>query len=231
MLVHAITFAFALILLVVVPVLSLLTARQPQLRLIPRIDLYASAAASQWVLTILAVGLALLDGSGLASFGLRPLAREQFAVWTAALTGGTLAGLTLMSILESRGLWPSDSDLVEILIPRTGREKFIAVVLVAPTAAICEEIIYRGFLFPRLLDWTDSATWALVIASVGFGLAHAYQGFHGMVRAAVLGALLTVPLVRTGSLYPSMVSHFLIDAVALIWLGPKFLKPPTSSPS
>jgi membrane protease YdiL (CAAX protease family) len=226
MLAHLFTFAFSVLLLFVVPVLSFLTARQPQIRRIPPLDLYASAAISQWILTVLAVGLVLLDGSGLASLGLRPLASEAFLKWTAGLTLGTLAGLTLMMVLESRGLWPPDSDLVEILIPRTRREKLIALMLVAPTAAVCEEILYRGFLFQRLLQWSGSASWALVVASLGFGLAHTYQGFHGMVRAAVLGALLTVPLVRTESLFPSLAAHFLIDAVALVWLGPKFLKPP-----
>ncbi len=226
MIAHAITLGFSLILLVAVPVLSILTARQPQLRLIPRLDLYVSATVSQWILTLLAVGLVLIDKSGLTSLGLRPLATAAFYKWTSGITLGTLAGLTVMTVLESRGLWPSDSDLVEILIPRTSREKLVALVMVAPTAAICEEILYRGFLFQRLLDWNGSATWALIVASLGFGMAHAYQGLHGMVRAAVLGALLTVPLVRTGSIYPSIASHFLIDAVALVWLGPKFLKPP-----
>ena len=225
MLARTLEFAFVLVILVAVPVLSFFTARRPELRLVPRIDLYVSAVVSQWVLTVMAIGLMLLAGSGLASAGMRSLPAGQFGIWTLGLTLGTLAGLTLMMVLESRGLWPPDSDLVEILIPRTPREKLLAVVLVAPTAAICEELLYRGFLFPRLLDWTDSATWALVVSSLGFGLAHAYQGVHGMVRSAVLGALLTVPLVRTGSLYPSIAAHFLIDAVALVWLGPRFIKP------
>jgi membrane protease YdiL (CAAX protease family) len=37
-------------------------------------------------------------------------------------------------------------------------------------------------------------------------------------------ARLTIPVIRLGSLYPSMAAHFLIDAVALAWLGPRFLK-------
>jgi hypothetical protein len=45
-----------------------------------------------------------------------------------------------------------------------------------------------------------------------------------MVRAGLLGALLAWPVVQMGSLYPSMTAHFLIDAVALLWLGPKFLR-------
>jgi membrane protease YdiL (CAAX protease family) len=225
MLTRTLEFVFVLIVLVAVPVLSFFTARRPELRLIPRVDLYVSAVVSQWVLTLMAIGLLLIAGRGPASAGIRSLPPGQFGIWTAGLTLGTLAGLALMMVLESRGLWPSDSDLVEILIPRTQREKLLAVVMVAPTAAICEELLYRGFLFPRLLDWSESLTWALVVSSLGFGLAHAYQGVHGMVRSALLGALLTVPFVRTGSLYPSIASHFLIDAIALVWLGPRFVEP------
>ena len=44
-----------------------------------------------------------------------------------------------------------------------------------------------------------------------------------MVRASLLGALLAYPVIHFGSLYPSMLAHGLIDAVALAWLGPKFL--------
>ena len=40
-----------------------------------------------------------------------------------------------------------------------------------------------------------------------------------MIRAGLLGALLAYPVVRFGSLYPSMLAHGLIDAVALVWLG------------
>lgn len=225
MLVRTLDISLALVLLVVVPVLSVLTARRPELRLVPRIDLYISAVVSQWILAFMAIGLLWLHGSGFSAAGIRSLPAERFWIWTAGLSFGTLAGLALMMILESRGLWPSDSELVEILIPQTPREKLLALVLVAPTAAFCEELLYRGFLFPRILAWSDSLAWALVISSLGFGLAHAYQGFHGMVRSALLGALLTVPLVRTGSLYPSIASHFVIDAVALAWLGPRFLKP------
>jgi membrane protease YdiL (CAAX protease family) len=41
-----------------------------------------------------------------------------------------------------------------------------------------------------------------------------------MTRAGMLGALLAYPVVRFGSLYPAMLAHWMIDAVALVWLGP-----------
>ena len=45
-----------------------------------------------------------------------------------------------------------------------------------------------------------------------------------MVRVALLGALLAYPVLRLESLYPSMAAHFVIDVVALVWLGPRFLE-------
>jgi membrane protease YdiL (CAAX protease family) len=112
-----------------------------------------------------------------------------------------------------------------LLMPRTAAEKAWAVALVAPTAALTEEFLYRGYLFAIIAGALHSTKWAWVLSSIAFGLAHIYQRPNGMVRAALLGALLAWPLVRTGSLYPSIVAHFLIDAVAFGWLGPKLERP------
>jgi len=109
------------------------------------------------------------------------------------------------------------------LIPKTRQEKFWSVLLLAPTAALCEEFLYRGFLLAQLTQWLRSGTWAWAASSLAFGLAHVYQGWNGMVRASLLGALLAYPVIHFGSLYPSMLAHGLIDALAFAWLGPKFL--------
>ncbi len=218
------TVTLVLLLLGAVPVLSFLTARRSELRFLPRINLYASAVISQWLLAVLTSGVIWLAGPGFVAVGFRAVPQGQFFAWSAAIGLGTLAALGLVIALERLGWWPEESDLVHLLIPQTRLEKILAVFLVAPTAAFCEELIYRGFLFAQLLAWTDSVAWALVISSFGFALAHVYQGVHGMTRVALLGALLTVPLIRTGSLFPSMAAHFLIDAVALAWLGPRFLR-------
>jgi membrane protease YdiL (CAAX protease family) len=63
------------------------------------------------------------------------------------------------------------------------------------------------------------------LSSAAVGLAHLYQRPNGMIRAAALGALLAWPVVRTGSLYPAIAAHFLIDAAAFGWLGPRMLEP------
>ena len=86
----------------------------------------------------------------------------------------------------------------------------------APTAAFCEEFLFRGYLFAQMHDWLHSTWWAWIGCSLAFGLAHCYQGWGGMARAALLGSLLTYPVVRLGSLYPSMLAHWMIDAAALV---------------
>jgi membrane protease YdiL (CAAX protease family) len=216
---------FVLLLVAGVPVLSHLTARRADLRLIPRPALYVSAIISQWVLAGLGVVIVVTIGPGFRAIGFRAPPGTVLARWTLLLTIVSLAALGLVLLLERRGWWPEEPELVRLLVPETRREKFLAVLMLAPTAALCEEFLYRGYLLAQFSRWIVPVPWAWIGSSVAFGLAHAYQGLNGMVRAALLGGLLAYPVIYLGSLYPAMVAHFVVDAVALAWLGPRFLKP------
>jgi membrane protease YdiL (CAAX protease family) len=189
----------------------------------PRLTLYVSAAISQWALA--AVGLLVFFSSSLTAFsvGFRTLPPLTGLTWAGGLAALSVAGIGAGLVLEWRGWWPAEPELVRVLIPRTRQEKIWSVVLLAPTAALCEEFLYRGFLLAQLSQWLRSGSLAWVASSLAFGLAHVYQGWSGMVRASLLGALLAYSVLHFGSLYPSMLAHGLIDAVALAWLGPRFL--------
>jgi len=217
------TYLFVFLLVAGVPTLSFLTARQSQIRQIPRLSLYLSAVLSQWLLAGLGLLVLLLSRPVLA-VGFRGIPFSLLIRWTGALAAISLAGLGVSLLLEGCGWWPRESDLVHLLIPETRREKLWCVLILAPTAAFCEEFLYRGYFLAQLGQWFHSLSWAWGVSSIAFGLAHTYQGWSGMLRAAVLGALLAYPVVRLGSLYPSMIAHGLIDALALAWLGPKFLR-------
>jgi len=143
--------------------------------------------------------------------------------WGVGIAAASLLALGLVIWCERRGWLPPESELVYLLIPHTSRERLWAVLIIAPTAAFCEEFLFRGFLLTQLHDWLHSLLWAWVVSCVAFGLAHCYQGWSGMTRAGLLGALLAYPVVRWGSLYPAMLAHWMIDAVALLWLGPFML--------
>jgi len=215
---------FVLLLVAGVPALSHLTLRRVHIRLIPRPDLYLSVFISQWFLAALGALVVLTTGPGFQATGFRAISGAALARWALLLTAVSLAALGIVLLLERRGWWPEEPELVRLLLPETRREKLLAVLTLAPTAAICEEFLYRGYLLAQFSRWFEPVPWAWIGSSVAFGLAHAYQGLNGMVRAALLGGLLAFPVIYLGSLYPAMVAHFVIDAVALAWLGPKFLK-------
>jgi len=159
-----------------------------------------------------------------ASIGFHAISPPSFFFWTAVLTGVSLAALGLVVWLEQLGWLPSEPELVRALIPQTREERIWAVLIIAPTAAVCEKFLYRGILLAELSQRLHSVALAVALSSLVFGMAHTYQGFNGIARAALLGGLLAIPVIRLGSVFPSMASHFLIDAVALTLLGPEMLK-------
>ncbi len=229
MLLELIRILFAVFLMAGVPALSWRSARPAEIREIPKTALYFSALVSQWVLGVVGavvVVLGPLDGS---QVGFRLIRASEFLWWTILVTAVSALGLGFFLLLEHWGWWPEESEMVRLLIPESFREKLWALFGMAPTAGVCEEFLYRGFLLVEVTGWFHSVFWGVVISSLAFGLAHVYQGLNGVLRAALLGALLAYPVVMTGSLYPSMAAHFLIDAIALLWLGPKFLERPTAS--
>jgi len=209
-----------------VPILSFQTARRPEIKLLPRLQLYISAALSQWLLTLIGLAVVLASSLRFSDLGFRGAGWVHSLAWAAGLALAALVALGLLVWLENRDWWPAEPELVYRLIPRTNREKLWAVLVIAPTAALCEEFLYRGFLLSVLSHWFHSVEWGWALSSVAFGFAHTYQGASGTIRVMIMGALLAYPAVHLGSLYPSIAAHFLIDAVALVWLGPRFLGPP-----
>jgi len=214
---------FMLFLVVGVPILSLSTARDHRLRQMARLELYISAAISQWVLAVVGVVVFFLGSLSAFSIGFTTLAPAPGFISAGALVALSVAGILLSLFLERHGWWPEESELTYLLIPRTRQEKAWSLLLLVPTAALCEEFLYRGLLLAQVSQWLRSGVLACAVSSLAFGLAHVYQGWSGMIRASLLGALLAYPVIHFGSLYPSMLAHGLIDALALLWLGPKFL--------
>jgi membrane protease YdiL (CAAX protease family) len=107
-------------------------------------------------------------------------------------------------------------SFAEALFPHTGGERY-HFWLVAITAGICEEILYRGFLFnfvhalfSFLGGWTGIVA-AIVISSIVFGWAHIYLGYRQAPRTALVGPFLAVVVVLTKSLWPAILIHAAID--------------------
>lgn len=98
----------------------------------------------------------------------------------------------------------------------------IEFLLIAISAGIGEELLFRGFFQGFVAYWTDSLVgpwFALVVASILFGMAHAITPTYA-VLAGVIGLYLGVAWMLTDNLWVPIVAHALYDFVALVYLNP-----------
>jgi len=80
--------------------------------------------------------------------------------------------------------------------------------------ALSEEIVFRGYCYSALHDRLSPP--ALVALSVVlFGMIHWSQGLHAIVSTALWGILPMVSMVRTRSILPAMIAHYITDLVSL----------------
>jgi membrane protease YdiL (CAAX protease family) len=88
--------------------------------------------------------------------------------------------------------------------------------LVAFANGWAEEVIVVGFLFTRLRQLRTSIVAAVILTSLLRGLYHLYQGFGAGLGNVAMGLVFGYVYVRTGRLWPLIVAHALIDAVAFV---------------
>lgn len=109
------------------------------------------------------------------------------------------------------------AETISDLMPRNAAEKDLFHLL-SVTAGITEEIIYRGYLiwaFALLVP-----TWAAaLIGLIVFTLVHIYQGWSQLPGVFAMGALFTLIFMLSGSIWPAIVAHILVDALqnSMIW--------------
>jgi membrane protease YdiL (CAAX protease family) len=108
---------------------------------------------------------------------------------------------------------------VERLSPHT-RSELSWWVAVSLSAGFCEEFIFRGYLiwaFQPVLGLWGAAGFSVVV----FAAAHAYQGAKGILATGVVGSLLTLVVLISGSLWPAIALHALTDIGAglVAWLA------------
>lgn len=211
--------AWTVFLLVALPALLVAQTRAlGHLEELPRTEVYVSSIVSLWGLAALTLLAARVSGIGLVELGLVGAGAGAVVAWTA----GTVAAAFGL-IFVARALGVTESPIVALLLPRTRRERLVFALL-SVTAGICEELVFRGFLLPVLADATGSLALALVLSSGVFGIMHAYQQPAGAARATLLGMLLAIPFLATGSLLPSILAHAGIDLLAGLVLRDRLLR-------
>ena len=177
--------------------------------------------------TVLFLGfLSLALGSrlvGMEAMGLRiEPGRVAYALsWGAGTFALGMATLWFFLVIRKRGGW-GESRLVRELMPVTRREKVLYAGL-SFCAGFGEELAYRGYAIPAVFLAGGSAPAALAVTSAAFAVLHSYQGVLGVVRTGVIGMIMGMVFLHTGSVWPPMVAHILIDLAVGFFLADRLL--------
>jgi membrane protease YdiL (CAAX protease family) len=97
------------------------------------------------------------------------------------------------------------------LAPRTTEEQRLFAVL-AVSAGLCEEFLYRGFAFWYFASLVGSVA-GFALAALLFGLGHLYLGRMHVVRTTIVGAVFGLLVIGTGSLWVAIVLHAAMDLI------------------
>ncbi len=169
------------------------------------------------VLTLVTVGVVILFASRggrprAADFGLRrpPFARATGLV--IAVLGTTLVLSAVWAV--SLGIDKDAPDVTDRLAATSGTlNALLVLVLVAIATPLAEEFLFRGYFFRALRNWRGF--WpAAVTSSVVFAASHI--GWTPLVLVVPVGlfGLGSCLLYRwTGSLYPSLAMHALLNSI------------------
>jgi membrane protease YdiL (CAAX protease family) len=99
---------------------------------------------------------------------------------------------------------------VQRLLPKTSTERGVWV-LVSISAGLCEEFLYRGWLLSLFSAALGSVWLGLLVSSILFGLAHAYQGPKAIPGTGILGIIFGILFIVSGSLIPGQLLHTVMD--------------------
>ena len=185
---------------------------------------YAGPAAVLVGLTVMFAQIGVTR-STLTELGLgRPRSWLGLILWTvlgvvAVVLAVTFGARPLIAALD---LPPSNLSRLAAL---KGDAEQLAIMLAIAwtTAAIGEELFFRGYLLGRIQSlfgggWLAMAL-AVVVQALLFGLAHAYQGPAGAIQTATVGFVLGAIFVAAGrNIWPVILAHGLIDTMSLVAL-------------
>jgi len=138
--------------------------------------------------------------------------------WRTALTLVAIVVLIVLQTLQRRAILASTKRIerirrmlafVEPLVPHTGAERRVFWA-VSVTAGVCEEIFYRGFLTWYLSLWMPLVA-AVLLSALLFGFGHIYLGRRQVPQTALVGLLLSLVVLFSGSLWPAVLLHASID--------------------
>ncbi len=212
---------FLALLVELVPALAVAQLPAVEGEVLPRVPVYVSSGV---VILLLGCGGMIrgIGNVGTEAMGIGPTPWLEVAVWTLVLSLASVF-LTYLFFFLRKAAGLRENPLLIQLLPDSPREKAVFVFL-SLAAGFGEEMAYRGFLIPALTVVVGGEWGGAVLSSAIFGVLHAYQGWLGIVRTAALGFLLASAFLISGSLWPAIFAHAILDLVAGLVIGEALVK-------
>ncbi|TDF37593.1 CPBP family intramembrane metalloprotease [Alteromonadaceae bacterium M269] len=104
-------------------------------------------------------------------------------------------------------------EMTKLLMPKTNQE-YRRSMLVAVTAGITEEIIFRGYLIWTLSLYVPTLVAGLLSVAV-FIFLHRYQDKAGLVQVSIFAVVTTIMVLVSQSLWPVIILHIGIDVLSI----------------
>jgi membrane protease YdiL (CAAX protease family) len=132
-----------------------------------------------------------------------------------------LIALTLIAFLFFSELWAVvlNESAKEKLLEQLGANETallltLSALLTTVIAPICEETLFRGYIFPALSKWKGWLPGALITGVLFGGVHYGSAPVIDLVPLGMLGFMLCMLYRRTGSLYPGIATHSLNNSIA-----------------
>ncbi len=186
-----------------------------------RTRMYWETCRMQWVLTAVLLGGWWYAARTWTELGFSVQLNGRF--WIAlAIVVGLCAAIAVhytatLRTGASRTKCRASLGQTAILLPHDHRELRPALVL-AVTAGVCEEVLYRGFLIWYVAQFTGTTAIgtiaAVAVSSIVFGAGHLYQGPASAGRIAGFAAVAGTIYVVGGSLWIVIALHVFTDVAS-----------------
>ncbi len=105
-------------------------------------------------------------------------------------------------------------QMQQFLKARNSLEVLLNVIIIALLPAICEEVCFRGALQRIMIHITKNAWAGIIVTSILFSALHLQ--FQGFLPRMFLGMILGAIYWYSGSLWPSILAHFVNNAIQVI---------------
>lgn len=181
-----------------------------------RVRFYRNTIAAEWVFTLYVLGLWTVKARAWST--LRLGSGGPLRLGAGFLVAAVIVRLFMLQARKVREVLKRPEAaarlrekfaFAEPLVPETNGERR-GFWLVSMTAGICEEIIFRGFLI-WLITAHLGLVAAVIISSIIFGYNHIYLGVAQVPRTAIVGLLLALVVLASGSLWLAMLIHAAVD--------------------